>query len=231
MREVADRLIAGDRAWFESGRKAALSFDDGCNHDYIDFVHPGIPTLKSFHTLLREFNARRQPPQPDCATSFVIASPVATALLDTTCIAGRGQWHNGWWREAAAGELIEIGNHSWDHLHPTLPFVCHSQDARDDFSRVDNPVDAAMQIEQAERFIRQVIGERRASGLFAYPDGKSCSYLTELYFPSQERITAAFTTAGRHVTADSSRWLIPRYCCGEHWNSPAALRELLEGAA
>lgn len=231
LRELAERLVAGDRAWLESGRKAALSFDDGCNHDFIDFAHPGISILKSFHSLLREFNSAQRPARPACATSFVIASPVATALLDRSCIAGRGQWHSGWWREAAGGGLIDIGNHSWDHLHPTLPFVCHSQDVRDDFSRVDNAVDAAMQITQAEHYIRQVVGAERARGLFAYPDGKSCSYLTDTYFPSQELIMAAFTTAGQPVTADSSRWLIPRYCCGEHWNSPASLRELLENCA
>ncbi|MEX0915271.1 MAG: polysaccharide deacetylase family protein [Wenzhouxiangellaceae bacterium] len=229
LRQVTERLLGGDRTWFETGRKAALSFDDGCNHDFIDFVHPDIPTLKSFYTILREFNALHRPAAPARATSFVIASPVATALLDHSCIAGRGQWHHLWWRQAAESGLLDIGNHSWDHLHPTLPFVCHTQDVRDDFSRVDNALDAALQIEQAERFIRQVVGEEYASGLFAYPDGKYSAYLVDEYFPSRQTIHAAFTTAGRPVTADADRWRIPRYCCGDHWDSPDSLCALLEG--
>lgn len=230
LREIADRLVAGDRAWFEVGRKVGISFDDGCNHDYIDFEYAGLPTLESFHTILAKFNERHAPAAPACATSFVIASPVATAVLDRSCIAGRGQWHDGWWREAAAGGLLDIGNHSWDHLHASLPFVCHSRGVRDDFSRVDNAQDAAMQIEQAEAYIRRIIGEEYATGLFAYPDGRSSAWLVEEYFPAQDLIVAAFGTHPAHVTADSNRWNLPRYVCGDHWASPEALAALLASA-
>ncbi len=225
--EIADRLVNGDAEWFRSGKKAGISFDDGCNHDFIDFVYPGIPTLKSFFTIMSEFNLCHPSQEPACATSFVIASPVATAVLDQTCIAGRGQWHNGWWKAAAESGLIEIGNHSWDHLHPTLPSVSHSRDVRNDFSQVDNAVDAGMQIKQAEDFIRETIGDNLATGLFAYPDGKTHRYLLTEFFPGQQAIRAAFTTDGQHVGPDTDRWLIPRYVCGDHWNSTDELAELL----
>jgi len=228
--EITDRLIREDAEWFIAGKKAGISFDDGCNHDFIDFVYPGIPTLKSFATILSEFNHLHQPSQSACATSFVIASPVATAVLDQTCIAGRGQWHNGWWKTAAESGLIEIGNHSWDHLHPTLPNVCHSRDARNDFSQVDNAVDAGMQIQQAEDFIRQTIGDDLATGLFAYPDGKTHRYLLTKFFPGQQSIRAAFTTGGKHAGPETDRWLIPRYVCGNHWKSTDALVQLLQSS-
>jgi len=226
--EITDRLICKDTEWFMAGKKVGISFDDGCNHDFIDFVYPGIPTLKSFATILSEFNHRHRPSQPACATSFVIASPEATAILDRTCIAGRGQWHNGWWKNAAESGLIDIGNHSWDHLHPTLPKVSHSRDARNDFSQVDNALDAGMQIQQAEDFIRETISDEFATGLFAYPDGKTHRYLLTEFFPAQQSIRAAFTTGGEHTGPDTDRWQIPRYVCGDHWNSTDALVQLLQ---
>ena len=226
--EIVDRLLQRDADWFMSGGKAGISFDDGCNHDFLDFSHPGLPTLKSFNTLLAEFNRRHAPPRPARATSFVIASPVATEILDRTCIAGRGDWHSGWWRDAVQGGLLDIGSHGWDHLHPSLPFVCHTRGARDDFSQVDNAHDAAMQIEQAEAYIRQVIGAEHAIGLFAYPGGKASRYLVEEYFPAQGLIRAAFGTGGQPVSIQSNRWHLPRYVCGEHWSSPAELAVLLQ---
>jgi hypothetical protein len=225
--EIAERLISEDWAWFEAGRKLGISFDDGCNHDFIDFEFPGIPTLKSFRTILESFNRSYSPKFPARATSFVIASPIATAILDKACIAGRGQWHNGWWREASSGGLIEIGNHSWDHLHSCLPFVCHTLGVRDDFSRVDNQLDAAMQIEQAESYIRQIIGKEHATGLFAYPDGRASDYLKREYFPRQREIRAAFGTQPGTVTGASDRWYLPRYICGNHWTTPEGLANLL----
>ncbi len=131
---------------------------------------------------------------------------------------------------AAESGLIEIGNHSWDHLHPTLPNVCHSRDARNDFSQVDNAVDAGMQIQQAEDFIRQTIGDDLATGLFAYPDGMTHRYLLTKFFPGQTSNRAAFTTGGQHAGPETDRWLIPRYVCGNHWNSTDALVQLLQSS-
>jgi len=228
--EIVDRLLAGDRDWFAGPPRLGISFDDGCNHDYLDFEYPGLPTLESFRTILDAFNRNVRPPRPARATSFVIASPVATAELDRTCIAGRGQWDDRWWREAAAGGLIDIGNHSWDHLHASLPFVCHTRDVRNDFSRVDTLLDARMQIEQAESYIRRVVGAGRSTGLFAYPDGRSSEFLRREYLPGQSMIRAAFGTHPGRVDASSDRWYLPRYVCGDHWSSPEQLSALLRGA-
>ncbi len=65
--EIVDRLLDKDRAWFEAGGKVGLSFDDGCNHDFIDFEFPGLPTLESFHTVLEAFNRAFTPSRPVCA--------------------------------------------------------------------------------------------------------------------------------------------------------------------
>src|SRR5204863_298793 len=77
-----------------------------------------------FYTILRENGAStgRDWPQPT-GTAFVIASPEARAVLDRTCIAGLNQWRDVWWAEAAQTGILEIGNHSWDHTHPTLDSV------------------------------------------------------------------------------------------------------------
>jgi hypothetical protein len=98
---------------------------------------------------------------------------------------------------------------------------------RDDFSRVDNRLDAAMQIEQAERYIRRIIGEEHATGLFAYPDGRASDYLRREYFPQQHEICAAFGTQSGKVTGTSDRWYLPRYVCGNHWSTPEGLVGLL----
>lgn len=162
----------------------------------------------------------------------MIASPEARATLDRTCIAGRDNWRDTWWSAAARTGILAIGNHSWDHLHPTLDHVAQRAQVKGGFAAVDVWTDADAQIRQAEGYIqRRTAG--MASGLFAYPYGESNRYLVDEYFPhcqEQHRLRAAFRTGGEYVSSHTTRWNIPRFVCGEHWRSSDELRKILRGS-
>lgn len=102
-----------------------LSFDDGPHWDWYDFQYAGAPFLKGMRRILceaGESTLRINRPHPT-AVSFVIASAEARHQLDVSCIAGRNDYTDDWWREAASGDVIAIGNHSWDHTHSALDKV------------------------------------------------------------------------------------------------------------
>jgi peptidoglycan/xylan/chitin deacetylase (PgdA/CDA1 family) len=207
-----------------------VSFDDGTDSDFYDFSHPDYGHLKSMARILREnaFDLSVQGGQAN-ATSFVIASPVARAQLDRTCIAGRGQWRDLWWYEANQTGVLSIANHSWDHLHDSLDTVAHSQNARGNFSLVTTLHDANAQILQAQEYIDHVV-RANSCKLFAYPYGHTNAYLTDEYFPNQTAVHAAFQTGGQYVEYRSSVWAIPRFVCNEHWQSVEQLEQILAGA-
>jgi hypothetical protein len=126
------RYVAGTgAAYLASGAWVGLSFDDGPDWDYHDFRADGR-RLKSFFTLLRAAVDVESGFQP-CAVSFVIASPDARAVLDRICIAGRGNWRDTWWEDAARSGILAIGNHSWDHAHPEVSPDRHRAENRDSF--------------------------------------------------------------------------------------------------
>jgi len=234
-RTVAEALATGDCRSLR-GRCVALTFDDGPNTDFFDVRHSELGLIKSFRTILaqswgahslwRALAGRRDA----IATSFVIASPEARAILDRTCIAGRGDWEDGWWPEAVASGLFHVANHSWDHLHASLPTVAHSGQEKGDFRKVCSPEDADAQIRAAHEFIRRK-APNPGCRLFAYPYGHWNRFLADEYFPGQpagrEHTIAAFTTDGAFATEATSRWLIPRFVCGDHWKSPGELERLL----
>ena len=80
---------------------------------------------------------------------------------------GRGAMTDAWWNGAIDGGLIAIGNHSWDHLHPALPRVAHSRQARADFTQVLSDEDAEAQIAAAGELIARRTRFRNAP-FFAY---------------------------------------------------------------
>ena len=213
-------------------RVCALTFDDGVLHDFADFYHPHIGLLKSFARLLAEASEASLPGWERVpATAFVIASPEARSILDVECIAGRDQWHDHWWREAIDRCDFDIGNHSWNHTHPALREVADIPGMAGNFFCIDNEVRARDQILQAEEYLEQKLGDNR-SRLFAYPYGHVNDYLRDTFFPDHDdRFRAAFSTAGDYFTAESDRWAIPRFVCGEHWKSPEGLERILDGAA
>jgi peptidoglycan/xylan/chitin deacetylase (PgdA/CDA1 family) len=212
------------------GKLVALSFDDGTDLDYVDFSHPDYGYLKSFRNLLLEKDGLAWDGAAPAGTSFVIASPDARVELDRTCIAGRGQWGDDWWREAAEKSPLEIANHSWDHTHPSLSHLAVDPVHRGKFNTIGDFETADTEILQAEQYIR---GKTRQASvpLFAYPYGESNDFLVNEYFPARrEWFTAAFTTAGEPATEGCNRWQIPRFVCGEHWSSPEGLTDILKDA-
>jgi hypothetical protein len=88
---VVDALLAGSGAGHggdvgDGERLLALTFDDGPVFDVDDFVHPGLGLQRSFANAMRDFLGTplgaRQPEL--CATSFVIASPEARRIAEST---------------------------------------------------------------------------------------------------------------------------------------------------
>jgi hypothetical protein len=232
--EIAERIWDPALSRLDSGHWVGLSFDDGTDFDYFDIeAHPHLGYVKSFYTILKENGAESGLawPQPK-GTSFVIASPEARAVLDKTCIAGLDNWRDVWWAEAAQTDILEIGNHSWDHTHPTLPTVAQREQRKGTFKGIDNLADADAQIIRADEYIRRLTNGR-AARLFAYPYGETTDYLIEEYFPEnmqRHRMLAAFSTAGDYATRGSNRWTIPRFMCGLHWTSPEGLEKILRDA-
>jgi hypothetical protein len=226
------RLTWGDvDSQFDSGRWIGLSFDDGTDFDFLDIeAHPYLGYVKSFYTILKESGAAGDHGwQRPTGTAFVIASPEARAVLDRTCIAGLNQMRDVWWAEAARTGVLEIGNHSWDHTHPSLDNVAQRNQQKGTFTGIDNFADADAQIVQANAYIKRLT-EELATPLFAYPYGETNDYLIHDYFPSNMKrhgLIAAFSTGGECVTCDSNRWNIPRFVCGHHWKTPEGLELIL----
>jgi polysaccharide deacetylase len=232
--EIAGLTWNAGPSRLDSGSWLGLSFDDGTDFDYLDIeAHPYLGYVKSFYTILKESGATRahEWPQPT-GTAFVIASPEARVVLDRTCIAGLNQWRDSWWRAAAQTGILEIGNHSWDHTHPSLATVAQRDQSKGTFMGIDNLDDATAQVARAEEYIRRLTGGLVAP-LFAYPYGETTDYLINEYFPNyteQHRTVAAFSTGGDYVTRGTNRWNLPRFMCGLHWKSPEGLEAILRGA-
>jgi peptidoglycan/xylan/chitin deacetylase (PgdA/CDA1 family) len=208
----------------------ALSFDDGSWFDWHDLDHPACGPQRGFAGILRDFAAETGAPVH--ATAFVIVSPDARAILDRTCLVGRGWWGDEWWALAQREGLIAIESHSWDHNHATLPAVAQRHQHKGTFHTIDTYADADAQLRQAGDWLDAHLAPHRST-LFAYPYGESNDHLVRDYLPrcgNEHRLRAAFGTGPRPIEANSNRWLLPRYVCGEHWNTPAALERLLDDA-
>ncbi len=217
----------------------ALTFDDGPVWDFADFVHPTLGSQRSFANAMHDFQAteagRAQPGL--AATSFVIASPAARRVMESTFDAEytflqAGTLGDDWWATAIDSGLISIGNHSWDHLHPALETVAHSRQVRADFMQVSTSADADAQIRDAMTYINARTGGR-AAPFFAYPFGHCNDYLADDYFPSKGTsmgLRAAFTTEPKAIDGSQSVWRLPRFTCGHHWRNPEGLAAILSAA-
>jgi peptidoglycan/xylan/chitin deacetylase (PgdA/CDA1 family) len=241
------RIIAIDQvvAWRSArqgvpandGKFVAITFDDGPDFDFHDLPHPTWGMQRSMLNLMMDFRAEMGVhAQPQLhATSFVIVSPDARQILDRTCMVGRNWWRDSWWQQAIRTGLLGIGNHSWDHNHPTLP-AATSEEGRlggGSFSVVDNFDAAETEIAIASKFLHER-AENPCAGLFAYPYGQWNDYLTREYLPQHGKrigVRAAFSCAPMPVTETSNVWALPRYVCGDHWKSPEELAALLRDAS
>ncbi len=228
---LVDTLTGLSSVELAENRFVCITFDDGPDVDYMDYSDSRVGLVKSFHRILSESRERRAPAgRGPMAVSFVIASRGARTILDRTCIAGRGDWRDSWWSECSRGGTIAIGNHSWDHLHPSLPSVEQRDQLKGSFLGVDNARDADIQVRMSHEAIEQVLGHP-STRLFAYPYGEAPEYLVRDYFPNrraEHRHRAAFTTGGAPVTPETNRWLVPRFVCGSHWRTPDELAGLLQ---
>ncbi|MEP7096998.1 MAG: polysaccharide deacetylase family protein [Dokdonella sp.] len=226
---VVDVLL-GEAPQFEVDGGVAISFDDGSWFDWHDIEHPVCGLQRGFAGVLRDFanetGARVH------ATSFVIVAPEARAILDRTCLVGRGWWGDDWWSEAQREGLIAIESHSWDHNHHTLPVTAQRNQAKGTFRTINTYTDADAEIRQASNWLDAHLAPHCAS-LFAFPYGESNDYLVHEYLPrfqTEHRLRAAFGTEPRPIESNRDRWLLPRYVCGQHWSQPSGLERLLVDA-
>ncbi len=240
---LVDRLLAAQAGGAQDAADAAgcvaITFDDGPIYDLDDFRHPVLGWQRGFVGAMQDFlDTAPGARQPELgATSFVIASPQARRVMQTTfdrdyTYLGDDSMGDAWWQRAVATGLLAIGNHSWDHLHPALERVAHSRQVRADFSQVLCVEDADAQILAAARFIEERT-QGNAAPYFAYPFGHCNDFLAREYLPGRGAaagIRAALTTEPRPVSQADSVWMLPRYTCGHHWKTPAELDLILAGA-
>jgi peptidoglycan/xylan/chitin deacetylase (PgdA/CDA1 family) len=227
---LAVDALLGDAAESSVENAVALSFDDGSWFDWYDLEHPNFGAQQGFAGILREFSMLTGAPAH--ATSFVIVSPEARTTLDRTCLVGRGWWGDDWWAQAVTENLFAIESHSWDHNHHTLAQTMQREQHKGTFTSIDTHADADLEIRQASDWLDAHCPTRKTS-LFAYPYGESNDYLVRDYLPRhtrEHRLRAAFATGARPLEAGADRWLLPRYVCGQHWDSPGSLQQLLRDA-
>ena len=204
-----------------------LSFDDGCDFDVRDLDYPGIGKQRSFIGILEDFIDRNgADAQPGLhATCFVIASEEARRIIDARSLFGQGWLSDDWWRGAATGGLLAIGNHGWDHNHPDLT---PGEDKIGGFTSVNTQGQCERQVLHAAQFIASKTG--CWPELFAYPFGESSAFIREQFFPGEvtrHRCRAALGTEPGMVTQGSDRWNLPRFVCGRDWQTPGQLLSLL----
>jgi hypothetical protein len=209
----------------------AFTMDDGTNFDYYDLPHPSWGIQRSMINIMRdfieEFGAAAQPGLH--ATSFVIVSADARNELDRTCLIGRDWYTDEWWVDAIASGLMAIGNHSWDHNHPTLETVAQRNQQKGSFLNIDSHADADAQIRRASDFLAAKTGGK-ASPLFAYPFGEVNDYLAHSYLPdnvSEHKLKAGFTTHQHQLSRPNGIWTLPRLVCRDDWHTTDELATIL----
>jgi len=215
-----------------TGKKlVSLSFDDGSNFDYYDYEDKNWGHGESFHTILKDSEGSLiQAFEGPRAVAFVIASPEARAILDHTCANGQNEWTDEWWAPCAEGNIIGIANHSWDHVHDTLPTVRQEENKKASFFDVKTFEDAEAQIADAQHYISEKTGGRNLP-FFGYPYGHISPYLRDHYFPEHGArlgLHAAFGTDGGPVRKGCNIWSIPRFVCGAHWKTINEMEALLD---
>ena len=210
----------------------ALSCDDGTLLDWEDFEHPDYGRQSSFDSIVTAHLRITGESPENMLTAFVIASKEARRAIDIGCYGGIPLSNDRWWREAAISRRVAIENHSWDHVHACVPVVAQQTQIKSDFRAVATLNDADRQIRQAADFIdRALTGTDHFTSLFAYPYGHVNDYLAKEYLPhhvEEHRVQAAFTTVPEMLTHDSDRYQLPRFVCGEAWNTPEEFSRILD---
>lgn len=221
---LSPRIIFGEKL-------VCLTFDDGRDFDYHDYQSKDWGTVKSFYSIIKESAGfLPQLTAGPRAVSFVIASPDARKILDVTCGNGNSEWQDSWWRECAEEGILGIANHSWDHVHDTLPVVRQEGNLKGSFYEIKTFEDAERQIVDAQHYIDRVT-ENRSVPVFGYPYGHVSSYLRDEYFPQHGPrigLKGGFNTNGGPVRPGENVWDIPRFVRGAHWKTPEEFEQLLD---
>ena len=226
LRSIVDALILGATASLPE-KLAAITLDDGLDFDFVDLVHPFHGPQRSVHSILRSFSSRHGVAAH--ATTFVIASPDARRQIARREMLDHQWIGDHWWSAAVASGLFHVGNHSWDHLSPSVAQVQQREGKSGSFAFIETFDDADLQIRAAREFI-EAKAPNPGSALFAFPYGDASAYLVEQFFPLHEArhgTLAAFTGTPGVLHAASNRWLLPRNTCGTAWRSPEDLGRLL----
>jgi hypothetical protein len=218
-------------------RCMAITFDDGCDLDWIDFDHPQFGLIKGFKTILDEFRADEGDTQPYVhASSFVIGSQTARRSINDEAMPGVDILNDDWWKPAENSGIFKIYNHSWDHNHPAAGTVCQKQNVKGSFDNIDTYEECQCEVKQAMEYISKKIYPALPD-LFAYPYGQSSNYIREKYFSQfsgQHHTLAAFGASGGYLTKDSFQWNLPRFGSGASppvgWRTTSEFIEILDGA-
>ncbi len=215
-------------------RSVVITLDDGSLFDWKDLSYRDFGTQRSMVNILRDFRSRHgHDAQPELqATSFVIGSPKARQVLETSCLLGQGWMSDEWWRMAHQEGLLRIANHSWDHRHESLPPKLKYSDSAQygQFADVEGQHECDWQIRQTQKYLTRILGDSPAPA-FAYPFGHVPDYLADNYFPANGEklgLLIAMTTEAAPVTSSSSRWRLPRYVFRRDWQSPDELMKILK---
>ncbi len=211
-------------------RCVVLTMDDGPLVDFCETSiapHAGQDSmLTSLRRQHRKFLGISIGKPSVAATAFVIASPAARKQLSAPT--NMPWFTDSWWLAAQRSGYLDIGTHSWNHVHPDVDEMASQPHLMAAFDKIDTIEDADRQIVHASRAVR-AITRHQAASLFAYPYGRTNDFLVREYLPRQDVVIGAFTTAPGVVTEGTGVWEIPRFVCGDSWKSKAGFRSLLTG--
>lgn len=223
----------GKRPQSDLADAVCITFDDGCNMEVFDLEFPRLGVQQSFTNILKAFKAEfvNQGQAGLQATTFVIASADVRQQIDRESLFGNGWMSDDWWATTQSEGILDIQSHGWDHKHPTQDVQQNDKREHGRFDSVDTFEECELQVRRAGDLIAER-AQRSRPQFFAYPYGKSSTYIREIYFPQQAEslgIQAAFSTVPEHVTAHSDRWSLPRYVCGRDWKTPERFEQILNG--
>lgn len=226
LRQVVDTLLQRTGGPVQE-KVVAITLDDGLDFDFIDLVHPFHGPQRSVYTSLRDH--AEQHAAFVHATSFVIASPDARRQIARSEMLDRQWIGEQWWPEAIASGCFHLGNHSWDHMSPSVIPAGQREARAGSFDGVATFDEAHLQIAQAHAYIA-ARAPNPGDALFAYPYGVPSDYVANEYLPrhgERNGTLAAVTATPGIVHEGSNRWLLPRYTCGVDWRSPEDLARIL----
>lgn len=206
-------------------KSVVITFDDGPIYDAHDFVHPDHGYQKSMSNIMREAQGSRLMfwKRKISATSFVIASDLARSQIGANG-SEEGYLGRDFWSDNR--NLLQIGVHGWDHVHPLSTEANKYPESLERFDRISDPGYADLQVLASAEKIKKISGAKY-SPVFAYPYGLYSDFFVDQYFPKQSEVLGAFTVDGRYCDDQTNFWKIPRFVCGFHWKSKSEFERIM----